>query len=85
MAEVSSTSESSFAAQVVEDSFAVDRSCDQIAGVETCLLVGGLGCSATTCIGHHPTHWADSEHSTPHQGHPHVSRAAALRTARYRR
>lgn len=44
MAEVSSTSESSFAAQVVEDSFAVDRSCDEIAGVENCLLAGGLGC-----------------------------------------
>ena len=34
VAEVSSTSESSFAAQVVEDSFAVDRSCGQIAGIE---------------------------------------------------
>ena len=44
VAEVSSTSESACAAQVVEDSFAVDRSCDEIAGVENCLLAGGLGC-----------------------------------------
>lgn len=50
MAEVSSTSESSFAAQVVEDSFAVDRSCDEIAGVEIASWLAGL-VAAIACVG----------------------------------